>query len=134
MSVKSPDKEIISTDAAPAAIGPYSQAVRAGGFVFLSGQIPLDPATGQMVGADPPDVEKQTHQVMKNLEAVLAAAGTSFDKVVRATIYLTDLGDFAKVNAIYGERFKNHSPARATVQVAALPRGSNVEIDLVAIA
>ena len=125
------DKEIIATDAAPAAIGPYSQAVRAGGFVFLSGQIPLDPATGEMVtGA----IEGQTQQVMKNLEAVLTAAGTSFDKVVRATIYLTDLGDFAKVNAIYGERFPNHSPARATVQVAALPRGANVEIDLVAIA
>jgi reactive intermediate/imine deaminase len=125
-------KEIITTDGAPAAIGPYSQAVRAGGFVFLSGQIPLDPATGQMVGEG--DVEAQTRQVMKNLEAVLTAAGTSFDKVVRATIYLTDLADFGKVNAIYGERFKNHSPARATVQVAALPRGSNVEIDLVAIA
>lgn len=128
------DKEIITTDGAPAAIGPYSQAVRAGGFVFLSGQIPLDPATGQMVGADPPDVEAQTRQVMKNLEAVLSAAGTSFDKVVRATIYLTDLGDFSRVNAIYGDRFKHHSPARATVQVAALPRGANVEIDLVAIA
>ena len=125
------DKEIIATDAAPAAIGPYSQAVRAGGFVFLSGQIPLDPATGEMVtGA----IEGQTQQVMKNLEAVLTAAGTSFDKVVRATIYLTDLADFAKVNAIYGERFPNHSPARATVQVAALPRAANVEIDLVAIA
>ncbi len=124
-------KEIIATEAAPAAIGPYSQAVRAGGFVFLSGQIPLDPATGQMIDGD---VEAQTRQVMKNLEAVLTAAGTSFDKVVRATIYLTDLADFAKVNAIYGERFPNHSPARATVQVAALPRGSNVEIDLVAIA
>jgi 2-iminobutanoate/2-iminopropanoate deaminase len=124
-------KEIITTDRAPAAIGPYSQAVRAGGFVFLSGQIPLDPATGQMIDGD---IEAQTRQVMKNLEAVLTAAGTSFDKVVRATIYLTDLGDFAKVNAIYGERFPKDPPARATVQVAALPRGSRVEIDLVAIA
>jgi len=124
-------KEIIATDRAPAAIGPYSQAVRANGFVFLSGQIPLDPATGQMVDGD---IEAQTRRVMQNLEAVLAAAGTSFDKVVRATIYLVDLADFAKVNAIYGERFPNAPPARATVQVAALPRGSKVEIDLVAIA
>jgi 2-iminobutanoate/2-iminopropanoate deaminase len=132
--IQMPDKEIIATEAAPAAIGPYSQAVRAGGFVFLSGQIPLDPVTGDMVGKAPHDVEAQTRQVLKNLEAVLTAAGTSFDKVVRATIYLTDLADFAKVNAIYGERFPNHSPARATVQVAALPREANVEIDLVAIA
>lgn len=124
-------KEIISTEHAPAAIGPYSQAVRANGFVFLSGQIPLDPVSGSMVEGD---IEAQTRQVMKNLEAVLAAAGTSFDKVVRATIYLTDLADFAKVNAIYGERFPNAPPARATVQVAALPRGSKVEIDLVALA
>jgi 2-iminobutanoate/2-iminopropanoate deaminase len=124
-------KEIISTDRAPAAIGPYSQAVRAGGFVFLSGQIPLDPATGQMIVGD---IEAQTRRVMDNLAEVLAAAGTSFEKVVRTTIYLTDLGDFAKVNAIYGERFPKQPPARATVQVSALPRGANVEIDLVVIA
>jgi 2-iminobutanoate/2-iminopropanoate deaminase len=126
-----PMKEIISPDRAPAAIGPYSQAVRAGGFVFLSGQIPLDPATGKMIEGD---IEAQTRRVMENLAAVLAAAGTSFEKVVRTTIDLTDLGDFAKVNAIYGERFPQQPPARATVQVAALPRGANVEIDLVAIA
>ncbi len=124
-------KEIISTEHAPAAIGPYSQAVRANGFVFLSGQIPLDPATGQMVDGD---IEAQTRRVMENLAAVLAAAGTSFEQVVRATIYLVDLADFAKVNAIYGERFPSAPPARATVQVAALPRGAKVEIDLVAIA
>ena len=124
-------KEIIATDRAPAAIGPYSQAVRAGGLVFLSGQIPLDPATGQMIEGG---IEEQTRKVMENLEAVLAAAGTSFEKVVRATIYLVDLGAFAKVNAIYGERFPKDPPARATVQVAALPRGSRVEIDLVALA
>ena len=124
-------KEIVVTTHAPAAIGPYSQAVKANGFVFLSGQIPLDPATGQMIEGG---IEAQTRQVMANLEAVLAAAGTSFDKVVRATIYLTDLADFAKVNAIYGERFPTAPPARATVQVAALPRGANVEIDLVALA
>jgi 2-iminobutanoate/2-iminopropanoate deaminase len=123
-------KTIVRTDHAPAAIGPYSQAVRAGGFVFLSGQIPLDPATGEMI--DGP-IEAQTERVMKNLEAVLAAAGSSFDRVVRATIYLVDLGDFAKVNAIYGARFPNDPPARATVQVAALPRGARVEIDLVAL-
>jgi 2-iminobutanoate/2-iminopropanoate deaminase len=124
-------KEIISTEHAPAAIGPYSQAVRANGFVFLSGQIPLDPTTGQMVDGD---IEVQTRQVMANLAAVLAAAGSSFEKVVRATIYLVDLGDFARVNAIYGERFPSEPPARATVQVAALPRGAKVEIDLVALA
>lgn len=124
-------KEIISTERAPAAIGPYSQGVRAGGFVFLSGQIPLDPATGQMVDGD---IEAQTRRVMLNLEAVLVAAGTSFERVVRATIYLTDLGDFAKVNAVYGEKFPQHPPARATVQVAALPKGARVEIDLVALA
>ncbi len=127
---ESANKQIVATDRAPAAIGPYSQAVRAGGFVFLSGQIPLDPATGQMVEGD---IEAQTEQVMKNLEAVLAAAGTSFGNVVRATIYLTDLGDFAKVNAVYGARFPNDPPARATVQVAALPKGARVEIDLVAL-
>ena len=124
-------KEIVSTDRAPAAIGPYSQAVRAGGFVFLSGQIPLDPKTGQMVEGD---IEAQTRRVMENLEAVLVAAGTSFERVVRATIYLTNLGDFAKVNSIYGERFTKDPPARATVQVSALPKGAQVEIDLVAIA
>ena len=123
------DKEIIATDAAPAAIGPYSQAVRAGGFVFLSGQIPLDPATGEMITGD---IEGQTRQVMKNLEAVLTAAGTSFDKVVRATIYLTDLGDFAKVNAAYEEHFDKDPPARSTVAVSALPMNAMVEIEVIA--
>lgn len=127
---ESATKQIVSTDRAPAAIGPYSQAVRAGGFVFLSGQIPLDPSTGQLVEGD---IEAQTEQVMKNLEAVLAAAGSSFASVVRATIYLVDLGDFARVNAVYGARFPNDPPARATVQVAALPKGARVEIDLVAL-
>src|SRR5579859_4963217 len=122
-------KQIVSTDRAPKAIGPYSQAVRANGFVFLSGQIPLDPATGELVQGD---VVAQTKRVMQNLEAVLAAAGSSFDKVVRATIYLADLADFAKVNEVYGACFPSEPPARATVQVAALPRGARVEIDLVA--
>lgn len=122
-------KHIVSTERAPKAIGPYSQAVKANGLVFLSGQIPLDPATGEMVQGD---VVAQTKRVMQNLEAVLAAAGSSFDKVVRATIFLADLGDFAKVNEIYGAHFDKEPPARATVQVAALPRGARVEIDLIA--
>lgn len=124
-------KEPISTKSAPAAIGPYSQAIRAGGFVFLSGQIPLDPATGQMVEGD---ILAQTERVMKNLAAVLEAAGCSFDDVVRTTIYLVDLGDFQVVNETYGKSFKAVPPARATVQVAALPRGSRVEIDAIALA
>jgi 2-iminobutanoate/2-iminopropanoate deaminase len=124
-------KEIISTKDAPAAIGPYSQAVRAGGFVFLSGQIPLDHATGQMTTGD---IAAQTERVMKNLGAVLQAAGCSFDDVVRTTIFLTNLADFQLVNETYGRFFRSTPPARATVQVAALPRGANVEIDAVAIA
>jgi 2-iminobutanoate/2-iminopropanoate deaminase len=124
-------KEPISTKSAPAAIGPYSQAIRAGGFVFLSGQIPLDPATGQIV---PGDILAQTERVMKNLAAVLEAAGCTFDDVVRTTIYLVDLGDFQVVNETYGRSFKSAPPARATVQVAALPRGARVEIDAVALA
>ena len=124
-------RSIVSTPHAPAAIGPYSQAVRAGQFVFLSGQIPLDPSSGNMVGGD--DVEAQTVQVMKNLGAVLSAAGSSFDQVVKSTIFLTDLGDFAIVNRVYGGHFEGAPPARATVQVAALPRGAKVEIELVAL-
>jgi 2-iminobutanoate/2-iminopropanoate deaminase len=125
------DRTIVSTTQAPAAIGPYSQAVRAGGFLFCSGQIPLDPATGEMVDGD---VEAQTTQVMKNLSAVLSAGGSGFDKVVKTTIFLTDLGDFARVNKVYGSYFEGIAPpARATVQVAALPRGSKVEIEFTAI-
>lgn len=126
-------KEIVSTPAAPKAIGPYVQAVIAWGArtVYCSGQIPLDPATGMIVGAS--DIKAQAEQVMKNLDAVLRAAGASFDQVVKTTIYLTDLQDFAAVNEIYGSRFKGDPPARATVQVAGLPRGVNVEIDAVAV-
>src|SRR6476620_11572924 len=125
------ERTIVSTPHAPAAIGPYSQAVRAGSFVFLSGQIPLDPATGEMVGGD--DVEAQALQVMSNLKAVLAAAGASFSKVVKTTIFLTDLADFVRVNKIYGSCFEGiEPPARATVQVAALPRGAKVEIEATA--
>ncbi len=124
-------RTIISTPKAPAAIGPYSQAVRAGQFVFLSGQIPLDPQSGEMVGGD--DVEAQATQVMRNLQAVLEASGAGFANVVKTTIFLTDLGDFARVNAIYGSYFDGITPpARATVQVAALPRGAKVEIELTA--
>lgn len=123
-------KSIVSTPEAPAAIGPYSQAVVAGGLVFCSGQIALDPATGTMVGAG--DVRMQAAQVMRNLGAVLAAAGASFASVVKTTIFLADLADFAVVNEIYGSHFPSEPPARATVQVAGLPRGALVEIDAVA--
>lgn len=121
----------ISTKEAPAAIGPYSQAVRVDALVFLSGQIPLDPQSGQMIEGD---IAAQTERVMKNLEAVLAAAGCAWKDVVRTTIYLTDLAHFAKVNEVYGRFLSPPFPARATVQVAALPRGAHVEIDAVAIA
>jgi len=123
-------KEAIATQQAPAAIGPYSQAVRAGDAVFLSGQIPLDPATGQLVTGD---ITAQTRRVMESLRAVLAAAGCDFSHVVRTTIYLTDLGNFASVNEAYGSYFQPPFPARATVQVAALPRGAQVEIDAIAV-
>lgn len=122
-------KQIIATKEAPAAIGPYSQAVRAGDLLFLSGQIPLDPATGELERGD---IAAQTKRVMENLRAVLAAAGAGFDAVVRSTIYLTDLAHFAKVNEVYGSYFPSTPPARATVQVAALPRGAGVEIDVIA--
>lgn len=120
----------VRADDAPAAIGPYSQAVVANGFVFCSGQIPLDPATGALVAGD---ARAQTERVMENLAAVLRAAGSGFDRVVKATIYLKDLNDFAAVNEVYGARFTATLPARATVQVARLPRDVSVEIDLVAV-
>jgi 2-iminobutanoate/2-iminopropanoate deaminase len=126
----SSDRRVIATADAPKAIGPYSQAVVAGGLVFCSGQIPLDPKSGEMVGAA--DVRAQAKQVMENLRAVLTAAGSSFDRVVRTTIFLQDLGDFAPVNEIYGSYFKDAPPARATVQVAGLPKGAMVEIDAIA--
>jgi 2-iminobutanoate/2-iminopropanoate deaminase len=119
----------IATTDAPAAIGPYSQAVRAGGLVFLSGQIPLDPATGQIVSGD---IAAQADRVMKNLGAILAAAGLGFGDVVRTTIYLADLTHFAAVNEVYARFFAAPYPARVTVQVAALPRASLVEIDAIA--
>jgi 2-iminobutanoate/2-iminopropanoate deaminase len=125
-------RKIVHSDDAPKAIGPYSQAVQvdSGKMTFLSGQIPLDPKTMEMVQGD---VVVQADQVMKNLDAVLKAAGLSFSNVVRCTIFLTDLADFAKVNEVYGRSFPGEPPARATVQVAALPRGSKVEIDAIAV-
>ncbi len=121
--------EAIKTADAPAAIGPYSQAVQAGPFVFLSGQVPLDPKTGELVTGD---IQEETNRVLDNLQAVLAAAGLGFDHVVRTTIYLTNLGDFQAVNETYGARFTKTPPARATVQVSALPEGARVEIVAVA--
>lgn len=123
----------IHTDSAPKAIGPYSQAIQvtSGTMTFLSGQIPLDPATGELV---PGDVVAQAEQVMKNLKAVLNAGGLDFSHVVRCTIFLQDLADFAKVNEVYGRSFPANPPARATVQVAGLPRGARVEIDAIAVA
>jgi 2-iminobutanoate/2-iminopropanoate deaminase len=123
-------KQALSTSNAPAAVGPYSQAVRAGGLLFLSGQIPLDPKTGTLVAGG---IDAQTERVLDNLDAVLGAAGSSFADVVRTTIYLVDLSHFAAVNAIYGHRFEAPYPARATVQVAALPRGAEIEIDAIAV-
>jgi 2-iminobutanoate/2-iminopropanoate deaminase len=123
-------RRVISTEAAPKAIGPYSQGIVAGHLVFCSGQIPLDPATGEMVGAG--DVRAQATRVMENLRAVLEAAGSSFSSVVKTTIYLQDLADFGAVNEVYGSYFKEAPPARATVQVAGLPRGAMVEIDAIA--
>jgi 2-iminobutanoate/2-iminopropanoate deaminase len=124
-------KKIISTNEAPAAIGPYSQAVRSGRFLFCSGQIPLDPKSGQIV---PGDIDAQTRRVLNNIAAVLRAEGATFEDVVKTTIFLTDLGDFQTVNEIYGSYFKNEPPARSTVQVAALPKGARVEIEVIAVA
>jgi 2-iminobutanoate/2-iminopropanoate deaminase len=122
-------REAVNTDAAPAAIGPYSQAVRAGSLLFISGQIPLDPESGAVVDGD---ITAQTHRVMQSLGAILRAAGADFSHVVRTTIFLTDLGNFAEVNDAYGSYFTDPAPTRATVQVAALPKGVSVEIDAIA--
>lgn len=121
--------ESISTDKAPGAIGPYSQAIKAGGFVFCSGQIPIDPQTGEFVSED---VAEQTHQVLKNLIAVLTAAGTSLEKVVKTSVFLADMNDFAAMNEVYGQYFSENKPARATVQAARLPRDAKVEIECIA--
>jgi 2-iminobutanoate/2-iminopropanoate deaminase len=122
-------KQIIATENAPRAIGPYSQAVSHNGLLFLSGQIPLDPATGQLVEGD---IAVQTGRVIENLKAVLEAAGSSLDQVLKTTVYLKDMGEFAKMNELYGKYFPTASPARATVEVARLPRDVRVEIDAIA--
>lgn len=122
-------RQAISTPNAPAAIGPYSQAIKSGSLLFLSGQIPLDPATGALVAGG---IEEQTRQVFSNIAAILQAAGLSFDAVVSATVYVKDMNDFAKVNEIYATYFSSPAPARATVEVARLPRDSRVEIQVVA--
>ncbi len=122
-------KEVVHTPQAPQAIGPYSQAIVCNGWIFVSGQLGLDPTTGELVG---PDVAAQTHQVLRNLKAILEAAGSGLERVVKTTIYLADMQDFKTVNAVYAEYFKEAPPARATVQVAALPRGGLVEIEAIA--
>ncbi|HYP27503.1 MAG TPA: RidA family protein [Blastocatellia bacterium] len=123
-------KERTQTDNAPKAIGPYSQAIRAGGFIFASGQIPLDPATGQMIEGG---VKEQTERVFENLKAVLEASGSSLDRVVKTTVFLADLSDFNEMNEAYGRFFGDAPPARSTVEVARLPRDARVEIDVIAL-
>lgn len=123
-------KKVIKTDKAPAAIGPYSQGIVSGNLVFLSGQIPIDPATGAVVSGD---ITLQSEQVLKNLQSVLAQEGLTFDNVVKTTVYLSDMNEFVAMNNVYGKYFKTNPPARATVQVARLPKDAKVEIDLIAV-
>ena len=123
-------REAVRTEKAPAAIGPYSQAVRMGNLLFCSGQIPLDPATGELVTGD---VAAQTRQVFANLGAVLSEAGAGFEHVARTTVYLADMGDFAAMNAVYATFFSTPAPARSTIQAAALPRNARVEVDVIAV-
>jgi 2-iminobutanoate/2-iminopropanoate deaminase len=122
-------RQAVSTPAAPAAIGPYSQAIRAGSLLFVSGQIPLDPQTGAMVDGD---ITAQTHRVFANVAAILEAGGSSLDRVVRATVYLADMDDFPAMNEVYGTYFTPPAPARATIQAARLPRDARLEIDVIA--
>lgn len=124
-------RDVVATKDAPQAIGPYSQAIRANGFVFVSGQIAIDPATSQVIQGD---VAAQTERVLKNLEAILKAAGTGLDKVVRTTVFLKNMGDFAAMNEVYGRFWKSAPPARSTVEVARLPKDVAVEIDVIALA
>ena len=124
-------KEVIATEKGPKAIGPYSQAIKANGFVYTAGQIPFDPATGQLMEGD---VAQQTGRVMENLKAIVEAAGSSLDKTVKATVFLKDMGDFAAMNEVYGRYFTKNPPARSTVEVSRLPRDVRVEIDLVVLA
>lgn len=124
------DKQVIKTDKAPMAIGPYSQGIRTGNLLFLSGQIPIDPKTGEVIQGG---IEAQTIQVLNNLEGILVEAGASFNNVVKTTVYLTDLGNFGTVNEIYGRYFTSPYPARACIQVAGLPKNVLVEIELIAV-
>jgi 2-iminobutanoate/2-iminopropanoate deaminase len=124
------EKQVVQTDNAPKAIGPYSQAIRIGDLIYTAGQVALSPTTGELVGTD---IEAQTRQVLENLKGVLEAAGSSFDNVVKTTVFLASIGDFAKMNAIYSEYFTGKPPARSTVQVSALPKNALVEIECVAI-
>jgi len=121
---------VVATDAAPKAIGPYSQAIMTDGLVFTAGQVALDPRSGELVGTT---TAQQTEQVFKNLQAVLAAAGTSLDNVVKTTVYLADMADFAQMNEVYAKHFGAHKPARSTVQAAGLPKAARVEIDVIAV-
>jgi len=122
-------REAVATDRAPKAIGPYSQAIRAGSLLFCSGQIPLDPATGSLVDGD---IAAQTRQVFANITAILQAAGTSLDRVVKTTVFLADMNDFAAMNEVYATYFSSPAPARSTIQAARLPRDARVEIDVIA--
>ena len=122
-------RQAVSTPSAPQAIGPYSQGVRAGSLLFVSGQVPIDPATGNIIEGD---IAAQTHRVFQNIGEILKAGGASFDHVVRATVFLTDMNDFAAMNAVYATYFTAPAPARATVQVSRLPKDARVEIDVIA--
>ena len=122
-------RQAVSTEAAPKAIGPYSQGVRAANLLFVSGQIPLDPATGTLVSGD---IAAQTHRVFANIKAILEAGGTSLDQVARTTVYLADMNDFGAMNEVYATYFSNPAPARATVQAARLPKDARIEIDVIA--
>jgi len=124
-------RDVISTKDGPQAIGPYSQAIKANGFVFVSGQIPLDPVTNTLVSGD---IAFQTERVLKNLSGILQAAGTGLEKVVRTTVFLKSMGDFAAMNEVYGRHFHSQPPARSTVEVARLPKDVSVEIDVIALA
>jgi 2-iminobutanoate/2-iminopropanoate deaminase len=125
-----PETTVVHTDEAPPAIGPYSQAIAAGGLLFASGQIPLVPSTGELLRGD---IREQTHQVLRNLAAVMEASGASLSAVVKTTVFLADMGEFAAMNEVYAEHFGDHRPARSTVQAAALPRNVSVEIDAIAL-
>lgn len=125
------NRTIIHTDAAPKAIGPYSQAIVAGGLVFCSGQVPIDPDTGELV---PGGIEEQTHRALRNLKAVLEAAGSGLDRVLKTTVFLQNMGDFAAMNAVYAMYFPHDPPARSTIEVAKLPRNALVEIECIALA